>query len=221
MQHRLSYSQFGEDIMAQNALRRVSPGFYVDVGAHHPLKLSNTALLHLRGWDGINVEPQAEAIKAFEEHRPRALNLRAAIHNELDTVTLHKFKGGRIDTVIPDRAEQLAQDKESVGEEVVPAMSLNRLFTDHVPEGVRVNYFSLDIEGYDTEALLAFDLDRHRPDVICVELHRYNVLALGDDPVVRHLKDHGYHPFAINIMSFTFVREDAAKRLGMHRLDRS
>lgn len=221
MHHRLSYSQFGEDISAQNALRNISHGFYVDVGAHHPLKLSNTALLHLRGWDGINVEPREDAIEEFEQHRPRALNLRAAVHNELDVVTLHKFRGGRIDTVLADRAEMLARNKDVAGEEKVPAMSMNQLFERHVPAGVTVNYLTVDIEGYDEEAVLAFDLDRYRPDVVCVELHRYDVMALGENPVVRHFKDAGYHPFAINIMSFTFVREDAEKRLGVLRLNRA
>lgn len=218
--HRVSYSQFGEDISAWKALRNVSPGFYVDVGAHHPLKLSNTALLHLAGWDGINVEPRQGAIAEFEAHRPRALNLRAAIHNELDSVTLHTFQGGRTNTVLADRAERLAKTHERTGAETVPAMSLNELFDRHVPDGVRVNYLSMDIEGYDHEALLAFDLDRHRPDVLCVELHRFDVLALGEDPLVRHLKGHGYHPFALNVMSFTFVREDAARRLRV-RLNRA
>ncbi len=218
---RVSYSQFGEDISAQNALRNVSRGFYVDVGAHHPLRLSNTALMHIKGWDGINVEPRLEAIELFEEYRPRALNLRAAIHNELDVVTLHKFRGGRIDTVLADRAEMLAQGKEAAGEEQVPAMTMNQLFENHVPDGTHVNYLSVDIEGYDEQAILAFDLDRHRPDVVCVELHRYDVMSLAENPVVRHLNDAGYHPFAINIMSFTFVREDAAKRLGLHRLNRA
>ncbi|UMG93048.1 FkbM family methyltransferase [Nocardioides sp. TF02-7] len=219
--HRISYSQFGEDIVAWNALRNATPGFYVDVGAHHPIKLSNTARMHLEGWDGINVEPRADAIELFERHRPRATNLRLAIHNELDVVTLHKFRGGRIDTVIADRARMLANSKDAVGAEDVPAMSLDRLFEEHVPAGTRVNYLSVDIEGYDREAILAFDLDRHRPDVVCIELHDFDPLALGSNPVVRHFKDAGYHPFAINIMSFTFVREDAAGRLGIHRLNRA
>lgn len=219
--HRLSYSQFGEDIVAQNALNQVQNGFYVDVGAYDPLKLSNTALLHIRGWDGINVEPRAEAIERFNRLRPHATNLRMAIHNELDSVTLHKFRGGKIDTVLPDRAQALSNTKEVTGEEVVPAMSLNALFDRYVPDGVHVNYLSVDIEGYDEEAILAFDLDRHRPDVVCVEIHTYDMLAVGKNPVVRHLKRHGYHPFAINIMSFTFVRETEQKRLKIHRLDRS
>lgn len=218
--HRVCYSQFGEDLSAMNALRHVSRGFYVDVGAHHPLKLSNTALMHLAGWDGVNVEPRQEAIAEFEKHRPRARNLRAAIHNELDSVTLHTFRGGRINTVLADRAEMLSKTKESTGAETVPAMTLNELFERHVPSDVRVNYLSVDIEGYDQEALLAFDLDRHRPDVLCVELHRYDVMNLADNLLVRHLKDNGYHPFAINVMSFTFVREDAAKRLRV-RVDRT
>jgi FkbM family methyltransferase len=211
----LSYSQFGEDIVARHALRQVSRGFYVDVGAHHPLKLSNTALMHFEGWDGINVEPRLDAIEEFEKYRPRALNLRAAIHNDLEFVTLHKFQGGRVDTVVPDRARGLSAKKKFIGEETVPAMSLNKLFDTYVPEVTHVNYLSVDIEGYDKEAILAFDLHRHRPDVICVELHKFDVHTLARLPIVRHLSEAGYHLYSISVLSITFVRKDAAGRLGL------
>jgi len=219
--HKICYSQFGEDITAANALRNVDQGFYVDVGAHHPLRLSNTAELHIRGWQGINVEPRAEGIRLFEQFRPHAINLRMAIHNEADKVTLYKFRGARINTILPDRAATLKEVKEPAGEEVVPALSLNELFEEHVPEGVRVNYLSIDIEGYDTEAILGFDIGRFQPDVVCVEIHSFDVLKLGEHPIVRHLTDNGYHLFAVNIMSFTFVLVEAAERLGINRLNRA
>jgi FkbM family methyltransferase len=219
--HKISYSQFGEDITAANLFRNVDSGFYVDVGAHHPLRLSNTAELHIRGWQGVNVEPRQEGIRLFQQYRPHAINVRMAIHNELDTVTLYKFRGGRINTILPGRAESLKATKEPVGEEVVPALSLNGLFEEHVPEGVHVHYLSVDIEGYDTEAILAFDLNRFKPDVICVEIHRFDILHLADHPIVQYLTDHGYELYAINIMSFTFVRTDAAKRLGVSQLSRA
>jgi len=51
---KLHFSQFGEDIIVESMLGVFGmadrPGFYVDVGAHHPSYLSNTKLLNLRGW---------------------------------------------------------------------------------------------------------------------------------------------------------------------------
>ncbi len=207
----MTYSQFGEDVTAANLLRNVTTGFYVDIGAHHPLKHSNTALLHMRGWQGVNVEPMQEGIRLFDQFRPHATNVRAAIHNEHEQVTLYKFGRGLSNTVIPDRAVALGRSHQATGEEVVPGLSLNDVFERYVPAGVRVNYMTVDIEGYDTEAVLAFDVARHQPDVMCVEIHRPDLLCLGDDPVVRHLVGNGYFPFAVNIYSLTFVNVEAAE----------
>jgi FkbM family methyltransferase len=219
--HRLSYSQFGEDITAQNLLRNVGSGFYVDIGAHHPLRHSNTAMLHMKGWQGVTVEPMLQGFRAFQRFRPHAINVRAAIHNEKDSVTLYKFRGGLANTVMKERAEDMRESKEVVGEEVVPALNLNGVFERHVPEGVRVNYLTVDIEGYDTEAILAFDLDKYRPDVVCIEIHRPDMLALGEHAAVKHLSGHGYQLYAINVFSFTFANiEAAAKELRIPRVAR-
>ncbi|HEX2175755.1 MAG TPA: FkbM family methyltransferase [Nocardioidaceae bacterium] len=219
--HRLSYSQFGEDITAQNLLRNVGSGFYVDIGAHHPLRHSNTAMLHMKGWQGVTVEPMLQGFRAFQRFRPHAINVRAAIHNEKDSVTLYKFRGGLANTVMKERAEDMRESKEVVGEEIVPALNLNGVFERHVPEGVRVNYLTVDIEGYDTEAILAFDLDKYRPDVVCIEIHRPDMLALGEHAAVKHLSGHGYQLYAINVFSFTFANiEAAAKELHIPRVAR-
>jgi hypothetical protein len=52
----VSYAQNYEDILLGRALRK-SEGFYIDVGANHPVFHSVTKLFHDRGWRGINVEP--------------------------------------------------------------------------------------------------------------------------------------------------------------------
>lgn len=219
-QPRVTYSQFGEDITAANLLRNVTAGFYVDIGAHHPLRHSNTALLHMQGWQGVNVEPMEASIQLFERYRPYATNVRAAIHNERDQVTLYKVPGGLSNTVLPDRVEGLRHAHGDAGEEVVPALSLNDVFDRYVPDGIHVNYLTVDIEGYDTEALLAFDVARHQPDVICIEIHRPDLLCLRADPVVRHLVANGYHPFAVNIFSLTFVNVEAARDNDRLRIQR-
>jgi len=219
--YRLSYSQFGEDITAANLLRNVETGFYVDVGAHHPLRHSNTAMFHMQGWQGVNIEPMQEGFSAFAQYRPHAINVRAAVHNEAESVTLYKFRGGLANTIMENRAQDLRKSMEVVGEEVVPALSLNDVFERHVPRGVRVNYLSVDIEGYDPEAIAAFDLGTYRPDVVCTEIHRPDMLALGEETAVRFMSEHGYQLYAINVYSFTFVNiEAAAGHLDMRRVVR-
>ena len=47
------YPQEGEDLVAARLLGDGDNGFYVDVGAHHPIGHSNTYLFYRRGWRGI------------------------------------------------------------------------------------------------------------------------------------------------------------------------
>jgi hypothetical protein len=50
-----SYSQEGEDMILQRMFGEKKHGFYVDVGAHHPRRFSNTYSFYRRGWSGINI----------------------------------------------------------------------------------------------------------------------------------------------------------------------
>lgn len=66
-------------------------GFYVDVGAHHPTRFSNTYLFYLRGWHGVNVDAMPGSMAEFRRLRPRDLNIEALISStpgELGTSSL-------------------------------------------------------------------------------------------------------------------------------------
>src|SRR5437763_16778861 len=53
-----TYAQFGEDLIFLNifALLGINTPSYIDVGAHHPVNISNTALLYERGCRGIKID---------------------------------------------------------------------------------------------------------------------------------------------------------------------
>ncbi|MCX6972888.1 MAG: hypothetical protein NTZ94_01095, partial [Verrucomicrobia bacterium] len=79
----VSYSQFGEDtliaeyLIGKNFTKRKK--FYVDLGAYHPSRFSNTKLLNLIGWMGINIDPNPDSIELFNHHRPNDINLNLGI----------------------------------------------------------------------------------------------------------------------------------------------
>ena len=47
--HLKTYSQFGEDLFIDDFFQNQKEGKYVDLGAFHPMRLSNTFLLHKKG----------------------------------------------------------------------------------------------------------------------------------------------------------------------------
>ncbi|WP_233706612.1 FkbM family methyltransferase, partial [Helicobacter marmotae] len=78
-----SYSIEGEDriLSALMGDKEGKSGFYVDVGAHHPFRYSNTYLFYTWGWMGINIDATPGSMAAFRKHRPRDINIECAIGN--------------------------------------------------------------------------------------------------------------------------------------------
>ena len=80
-----SFSGFGEDIHLLHIIHRrrgLKPGFYVDLGAFDPVSHSNTFLLHLLGWQGLNVDANPLFIEAFKKKRPKDINIHAGVSDK-------------------------------------------------------------------------------------------------------------------------------------------
>ena len=75
----LSCSQFGEDMIVRHLLADVPIGFYVDIGAHHPVYYSNTYHFYCRGWRGINVDARTGSMELFNLLRPRDINVEGCV----------------------------------------------------------------------------------------------------------------------------------------------
>ena len=77
-----SFAQEGEDMILKRIFEGVRSGFYIDIGAFHPSKFSNTYYFYLRGWSGINIDPQPGVKSLFDKMRPRDINLELAISDQ-------------------------------------------------------------------------------------------------------------------------------------------
>ena len=85
------YSQEGEDILLSRIFGEQAEGFYVDVGAHHPRRFSNTYLFYKRGWRGINIDALPGSMKVFQKFRPRDINLELAVSEREQVLTYYMF----------------------------------------------------------------------------------------------------------------------------------
>ena len=74
-----SYSQYQEDLIIDSYFKNKLKGSYVDIGAYDPNDLSNTKKFYLRGWSGINIDPNLSAIENFNQERDRDINLNIGI----------------------------------------------------------------------------------------------------------------------------------------------
>ena len=85
------YAQNGEDILLNRFFAGMWNGFYIDVGASDPVVYSVTKFFTTRGWRGINIDANPDALPRFDTHRPRDINLNAAVGDEGPPRSYFKF----------------------------------------------------------------------------------------------------------------------------------
>lgn len=88
---RLTYSHDCEDLILEKIINKPG-GFYVDIGAHHPVKHSNTYFLHKKGWKGISIDANLLAIARFKRKRKECINLNMGISDEEGEFGFHISK---------------------------------------------------------------------------------------------------------------------------------
>src|ERR1043166_6956973 len=67
-----SFSQFGEDLLLWKHFGARRDGFFLEAGANHPTKCSQTFLFEQNGWRGILVEPIPQNCELLRQKRPRS-----------------------------------------------------------------------------------------------------------------------------------------------------
>jgi hypothetical protein len=136
-----SFSQEGEDLVLERFLDPGRLGFYVDVGAHHPVRFSNTYRLYRRGWRGLNIDANPGSMKRCERLRPRDLNVEAAAASSRQELTYYIFDEPALNTLNKELALELAGNGYSIAGEVnVTALTLWQLLDQHVPPETRITY---------------------------------------------------------------------------------
>ena len=83
-----SYSQFGEDLILKEIFGNFI-GKYVDIGCFHPIKYSNTTLLHKDGWTGINIDLNKKSIDLFKACRPSDTNIVACLSDKIEIIDIY------------------------------------------------------------------------------------------------------------------------------------
>jgi Methyltransferase FkbM domain len=158
---RVSFSQFGEDLIVQRIAeeRGISQGFYVDAGAFHPVDYSNTLMLYKQGWRGLNIDMVQEKIDLFNRLRPLDRNVCAALDCEPRPVRYSTDSGGQ------DRMDCAggSSSRKTMTRTLGSILSAEG-FADR-----RIDYLNVDCEGFDLRVVQGIDLARHAVQILTIE----------------------------------------------------
>lgn len=165
---RFSYSQFGEDLVAMSLLPEPG-GFYVDVGAYHPVTLSNTFHFYRRGWRGIVIDGNPDCLHTFARRRPRDVRVHAALSDREREAVFEVHPAGTT-SQLQDTGGAVLQPSPAGGRQIrLRTRTLRAVLDEHLPGGTRVDFLSIDCEHEDLAVLKSNDWTRYRARVVSVE----------------------------------------------------
>jgi len=163
-----TYSMNGEDIYVNDYFKK-KIGFYVDVGAYHPLELNNTFLLYKRGWNGINIDINSLSIDYFNYLRPDDININIAVSNKNTIKTIYYQKSkSPLNTLNLKQAKKNFPD--NFKKKKIVAKNLNAIIDKTKFKGKKINFLNIDAEGNDFEILKSLNFIKYKPELICIEL---------------------------------------------------
>lgn len=165
-----SYSQYGEDKFISDFFSDKKQGRYLDIGASHPFRISNTYLLYKLGWSGITVEPIPNLVNLHKKWRPRDEIIPEAIGLTGGSMNFFEMVPSVLSTMDEKTANKYINEKSATlfKKYEVHVRSISDLI-DYAFYEAHVDFLSIDIEGLDAAILESIDFSIYRPELVCIE----------------------------------------------------
>ena len=158
----------------------LNQGVVVEVGAARPDYLSISALFRSRGWEIVAIEPNPAYAEFYERQGIDVLAYACGDHDEDDVdfmvVNSHgaDYKGGNVtyeswsSLSIKDNYAELKPDLDMTRIKV-KLRKLDTILSEHAPHIDHIDLISIDIEGWELDALAGLDFNNYKPRVLIVE----------------------------------------------------
>jgi len=206
----LSYAQRFEDFHIWRALGDIEHGFYIDVGAGHPVYDNVSFAFYLAGWRGITVEPNPALAALARAVRPRDLlheGLCGATRGEATLYLQREFHG--LSTTVAEHAQAAEREVNHSAEAVTLPMTTLAALCEQRHAPANFEFLKIDVEGAEADVLRGADFSRFRPKVIAVEAIKPLTLAPAWDEWEPLLACHGYAYVWDDELNRYYVAEEA------------
>lgn len=189
-----SYAQEGEDILLLRTLNPEKNGFYIDIGAHHPVRFSNTYQLYQKGWSGICVDANPFNMELFKKIRSRDICLSVGVSDQPGNLEYFVFNDGALNTFSNERALELENSTSYrvIKKQKVPVETLSNILSKHLPKHQKIDVLSIDIEGFDLAVLKSNNWNLYSPQTIILEDHLIDLENLENSETHKFMKSVGY-----------------------------
>ena len=173
---KISYSQNGEDLIIRKYLKykKIKNGKYLDIGAFHPRWVSNTHLLHRRGYSGAVVDLDEDRLKWFRFSRGNKVKtFCGAVSNKFAKyINAYIFIKKSPFSLIDTTSNKFAKAHSLKGKNI-RKYETKRIRNYHINDIFKtvgkINVLNIDIEGKDFEVLKSSNLKIVDPELILME----------------------------------------------------
>ena len=173
---KISYSQNGEDLIIRKYLKykKIKNGKYLDIGAFHPRWVSNTHLLHRRGYSGVVVDLEEDKLKWFRFSRGNKVKtFCGAVSNKfVKDINVNMFIKKNPFSLIDTTSNEFAK-RHSLKGKNIRKYETKRIKNYHINDIFKavgkINVLNIDIEGKDFEVLKSSNLKIADPELILME----------------------------------------------------
>ncbi len=187
-----SFGATGEDVFVNKVFHK-KKGFYVDIGALHPINGSLTYNLYKKGWNGINFDLLDSNIKLFKIFRKRDTSYALALSSKKGYINSYIFNSGSglntLEKKWADKWSKIIKKKYSIKKikkktfnEVVEKFNIPRDF----------EFLNIDVEGHELEVLKGINLKIIQPKIISVEIHVSKTQDIFSSKVFKYLNNNKY-----------------------------
>jgi FkbM family methyltransferase len=209
---KISFSQCGEDLIVKFIFDNLGiyKPTYIDIGAHHPYFISNTALFYQIGSRGINIEPDPILFKEFLKFRKEDKNLNIGIVNSDTEMDFYIISTPTLNTFSKEEAEKYSKEGNYVIKSVekINVRTLSNILNEF-SNGIFPQFLSLDAEGVDEIIIKQIDFDKNFPIVICIETISFSTTGNGikNIELIKYIESKGYIVYADTNINTIFVKK--------------
>ena len=154
-----------EDIIIAKAFDGIKKGFYIDVGANHPVERNVTKHFYDNGWNGINIEPLKKEYELLAGERPNDINLNMGLADKKGALEFYLDGGGT-----SCAAETIKnKDPETLKKEKIPVETMTAVLDKHAAAEPEIHLCKIDVEGFERKVLEGLNFQKYRPVLFCIE----------------------------------------------------
>tara|TARA_B100000035_G_scaffold313721_1_gene328100 strand:- start:1840 stop:2613 length:774 start_codon:yes stop_codon:yes gene_type:complete len=188
-----SYGATGEDVLINKIFKNKIDGYFVDVGALHPINGSLTYNLSKRGWKGLNIDLLKENLILFNFFRKKDKNINLAISKNKGVINAYIFeRGSGVNTTNKKWADKW---KKEIGKNYsilkIKKDSLNNVLSFYKIDK-KFELLNIDVEGHEIDVLKGINLKNIRPKIITIEIHVKKTEQIFKTEIYKLLKKNNY-----------------------------